>query len=419
MSSTKPDNFLLVDCNQFYVSCEEVFNPRLSKKPVVVLSNNDGCVVARSKLAKALGIPMGAPAFQYAELFERNKVLALSSNYALYADMSHRVMQVLSQFSPNVEEYSIDEAFLLINEQNPLKIAQEIKERVLQWTGIPVSIGIGPTKTLSKVANDLAKKANGILACFAHDDAVLENLDVQEIWGIGGRLSAALKNEGIYDALALKNAPDTWIKKRFSVSLLRTVYELRGIRCLTWHDQEVSRQSITCSRSFGKKLTELAPIEEALASYTANAAEKLREENLAPGYVSVFLETTFVLDRYDCSSWTSTLTQPTNYTPELIRAASDALQKIYRAGRTYKKVGVIMGDFTSASHIQGDLFHQKEEQKAKQKRAMQSLDQIKNSFGDKSIQFAKEGVDKSWKMQRGNVSSEFTSSWDGLLTIKI
>jgi DNA polymerase V len=419
MSSTKPSNYFLIDCNQFYVSCEQVFNPKLRKKPVVVLSNNDGIVIARSKEAKALGIPMGAVAFQYNDLFKAHKVHVLSSNYTLYGDMSRRVMHMLSQFSPEMEEYSIDEAFLHITEAAPLTIAEEIKRIVFQWTGIPVSIGIGSTKTLSKVANDIAKKGQGIFMFSGpeHIDTTLESLAVEEIWGIGKNLSSALRSEGITHARDLKNAPDEWIKKRFSVVLLRTAYELRGIPCLSLCDSSVPRKSITCSRSFGKKVTKLSEIEEALASYTASAAEDLRAEQLLPSFLTVFLMSSHEYSYGN--SCTLTLDSPTTYTPELIDKAKKALGNIFRAGYQYKKVGIILGGFSPQNNYQPDLFRSSERKTAKHKQAMQAIDHLHRRFGDASVRFAAEGIAQHWKTKRSNVSPRYTTSWDELLNIDI
>lgn len=419
MSSTKPFNYFLIDCNSFFVSCEQVFNPKLQGKPVVVLSNNDGCVVARSKQAKALGIPMGAPAYQYKELFKAQKVTVLSSNFTLYGDMSQRVMHVLSRFSEEMEIYSIDEAFLRIESEDPVAIAREIKRVVLKWTGIPVSIGIGTTKTLSKVANDIAKKGDGVFAFSdpTQIDAVLEKLPVQEIWGIGRQLSAALQEAGIYNARAFKDAPDHWIKKRFSVMLVRTACELRGIPCLEFNELPVPRKSITCSRSFGKAVTKIEEIQEALASYTATAAETLREEELLPSFVTVFLMTSPFREQSYSNSATITLEEPTAFTPELVAKAKSALQHIFRPGYVYKKVGIIMGGFTPKMSYQPDLFHSDEKQKAKQTRAMQVVDNLNARFGKSAVQFAGEGITKHWKMKRGNASPRFTTSWDEILKI--
>jgi DNA polymerase V len=421
MSFIKHSNYFLIDCNQFYVSCEQLFNPKLNNKPVVVLSNNDGCVVARSKEAKALKIPMGAPAYQFKEFFKTNKVHVLSSNYTLYGDLSHRVMQVLSQFSPEMEEYSIDEAFLRLSCDNPMALAKEIKDTVLKWTGIPVSIGIGVTKTLSKVANDIAKKKEGIFAFTdqKQTNSALEKLKCEEIWGIGKNLSAALESSGIENARAFKDAPDDWIKKKFSVTLLRTAYELRGISSLELAELPIQRKSITCSRSFGGKVTQLDEIEEALSSYTATAAEKLRQEELLPSFLTVFLMTSAFIEHAYSNSSTLTLNEPTAFTPDLTTKAKEALRTIFRPGYAYKKVGITMGGFFPQGNFQPDLFGSSEKEKARQRRAMKVIDELNQRFGDTSLHFAAEGIRKRWKMQRGNVSPRYTTSWDELLNIKI
>lgn len=421
MSSTKQSNYFLIDCNSFYVSCEQVFNPKLRKKPVVVLSNNDGIVVARSKEAKALSIPMGAASFEYAELFKKEKVHVLSSNYTLYGDMSARVMHVLSQFSPDMEEYSIDEAFLRIAADDLAAVAAEIKAKVLKWTGIPVSIGIGPTKTLAKVANDVAKKGTGIFAFTdpAQIDATLEKLDVEEIWGVGRQLSAALREHGVRNARQLKEASDDWIKKRFSVVLLRTVYELRGMSCLALIEVAATRKSITCSRSFGHGVQSLKDVEEALASHTANAAEKLRQEELLPSFLTVFLMTSAFRQPSYSNSWTMTLDEPTAFTPELIAKAKQALARIFREGYVYKKVGVIMGGFAPMGNYQPDLFRRGARRPEKLKRAMEAIDGVNLRYGDAAMRFAAEGILQSWKMKRGHVTPRYTTSWDELLNIEI
>lgn len=409
-----------MDCNQFYVSCEQVFNPKLRKKPVVVLSNNDGCVVARSKEAKALKIPMGAPFYQYAELFKTHHVHVLSSNYPLYGDMSQRVMHVLSRFANIMEEYSIDEAFLRISCEDPVRIAQEIRRTVLQWTGIPVSIGIGSTKTLSKVAGDISKKKEGIFALTdaAERDTLLEQLDVEEIWGIGKSLSAALREAGILNARMLKDAPDSWLKNRFSVNVLRTACELRGICAFSFNELPVPRKSITCSRSFGSKVETLTDLQEALSTYTAAAAEKLREEKLLPSFLTVFLSTSPFLPNAYGNSVTVTIDAPTTFTPTLTKIASWGLRKIYRPGYQYKKVGIVMGGFFKESCYQPDLFCSAEKSSEKEKRAIGALDRLNTRYGDATVRFAAEGIKQRWKMKRGNVSPRYTTSWDELLTIE-
>ncbi|HSW85965.1 MAG TPA: Y-family DNA polymerase [Rhabdochlamydiaceae bacterium] len=418
-------NYFLVDCNQFYVSCERVFNPKLASKPVVVLSNNDGCVVARSKEAKALKIPMGAPAYQYKDLFREKGVRVYSSNYTLYGDMSYRVMRTLAHFDCPMEEYSIDEAFLISDHEDPVNFARKIKNTVFQWTGIPVSIGIGKTKTLSKVANDIAKKDPRESGIFAFEDKeatdrVLKDLPVGDIWGIGPKLSAELVSNGMKTAFDFKNAPDTWIKKHLSVSSLRCAWELRGISCLALAECPSPRQSITCSRSFGAPVTAFQELSEALSSYTANAAEKLRADQSLASFISVFLMTSaFQKDPYS-NSMTLSLPEPTSYTPLLIAQAKEALKRIYREGYIYKKVGVILGGLVSDVCYQPDLFSMYQTNKKKQMQAMRLLDTLNGCYENKILRFAAEGTGYTpWKMKRQNCSQRFTTSWKELLKVCI
>ncbi len=420
MSSTKHNElFFLVDCNSFYVSCERIFNPALLKKPVVVLSNNDGCVVARSSEAKRLGIPMGAPAFQYQKLFDEKNVFVYSSNYTLYGDMSQRVMQVLEQFSPKIEIYSIDEAFLAIADDDPLAIAREIRSRVLQWTGIPVSVGIGTTKTLAKVANHIAKKDETTKGAFylhgeREIDRVLSRFPLDDIWGIGRRLSRRLKGLGILTPLQFKNTNSQWIRKNFSVTLLKTALELSGISCLHLEEVYAPRKSITCSRSFNAVVTDLKQLEEAISNYTASAAKKLREQKSLANYLTVFLTTSpFIANPY-ANSATLSLPEASDYTPHLIAKAKCGLQSLFRMGYEYKKVGVIFTDLSPKTCYQRDLFF---DASPSYDKAMQVLDQINNSFGKTALQFAAEGLEKRWKMRRSRTSSHFTTNWQQLLNV--
>lgn len=424
MSSAKQDNFFfLIDCNAFFVSCEKLFDPKLSQKPVVVLSNNDGCVVARSKEAKALGIPMGAPAFKYQSLFKEKQVQVFSSNFSLYSDISHRVMRVLAQFTDAMEEYSVDEAFLLLDSPDPLEKAAEIQRRVVQWTGIPVSIGIGKTKTLAKVANDLAKKEEKTKGIFLLDtqesvDAALKKLPVSEIWGIGRRLEESLHAYGIHTALAFKNANDSWLKKLFSVTLYKTALELRGVRCLSLETMPAAKQSITRSRSFAKPLFDLDSLNEALSTYTASAAEKMRAEESYASFLSVFIATSpFIPNAYSNSASIS-LTEPTHYTPLLAMYAKEALKKIYKENYGYKKVGVILCGLVPSSSYQRTLFGQTPVQTEKQAKAMQLIDQVNAYWGNDTLQFAAEGTAKPWKSKRECTSPRYTTHWDELPQVK-
>lgn len=416
-------HYLLVDCNQFFVSCEQLFNPRLLKKPVVVLSSNDGCVVARSKEAKALGIPMGAPAYQYAALFKEKGVHLLSSNFALYADISCRVMQVLHDLSPHVEEYSVDEAFLASDGKDPIQEALEIQKRVVQWTGIPVSIGIGSTKTLAKVAGDLAKSApSGVLALLDENtiDETLKKIAPSDVWGIGSRLNLALKSHGIFTAYDLKQASELWLKSHFSVFVMRTALELKGSACFSLEEIPAMRQSLTCSRSFGTRVTELADLEEALSTYVASAAEKLRREALVASHLSVFITTSPFLTHSRYSNvLTLNLPEPTSYTPELIQAAKSALAPLFRKGYLYKKVGVILGGIVPEETHQRDLFFSPSLTQEKGKKAMAVLDQINRKLDGDKVRFAAEGFTKKWQRKRENASPRYTTSWDELLTVEL
>lgn len=420
MSSTKRDEwFFLIDCNAFYVSCERVFNPILAKKPVVVLSNNDGCVIARSKEAKQLGIPMGAPAFQYQKLFEEKNVFVYSSNYTLYGDMSQRVTSILDQFSPCVETYSIDEAFLIINTEDPLSLAKKIRKRILQWTGIPVSVGVSTTKTLAKVANHLAKKNEMHQGVFwLHGermiDQTLAKFPLGDIWGIGRKLSSRLKEQGIHTPYQFKNASDTWIRGLYSVTLVKTALELRGIPCLQLEEDYGPSKSITCSRSFGKWVSALAQLQEALSHYTATAAEKLRAQESATSYITVFLTTSSFIKTPYANSATLCLPEPTDYTPRLITAAKFCLQSIFRPGYEYKKVGVIFTGLVPKTEFQRDLFSSFS---PSQDKVMDILDEINAVFGKPALQFAAEGLEKNWRMRRCLTSHKFTTSWKELLTI--
>lgn len=424
MSSTKQSKPLpliaLVDCNNFYVSCERVFNPKLREKPVVVLSNNDGCVIARSKEAKALGIPMGAPAFQHQEAFAKQGVLVCSSNYALYGDMSHRVMRTLELFSPDVQVYSIDEAFLFLEPHTAASTCHTLKSTVLQHTGVPVSIGVGPTKTLAKVANHLAKKeslaAAVILSSTSQLKSVLSALPVAEVWGIGRQLAQLLTSHGIQTAWDLCNADDVWIKKNMSIVGLRTVWELRGISCLALEEVPTPKKSIISSKSFGRAVTAWNDLSEAIGAYTARAAEKMRRQNSLASSIGVLIESK---RNYDTGVYFNqaflTLPSPTAYTPHLISYAKQLLHPLFRTGLRYKKVGVFLNGLVPNNTFQGDLFAPPPS--PKQTKLMQLLDGVNQAYGKKILRWAAEGLEQPWKMQRQYTSSRFTTRWDELLQI--
>jgi DNA polymerase V len=418
--------YVLVDCNNFYVSCERVFNPKLNGKAVVVLSNNDGCVIARSKEAKALGIPMGAPAFKNADFFQKHGVQACSSNYALYGDLSQRVMETLRTFTPSVEVYSIDEAFLFFENQ-PLTedYMRLIQERILQWTGIPTSIGIAPTKTLAKAANHAAKKfpqLQGICLLDTEEkrEILLKSLNVEDVWGLGRQLSAFLHAHQMNTAWDVCQADDRWIRDQLSVVVLRTVWELRGNSCLLLEDAPPPRKAIMCSKSFGRPVEKMEELAEALSAYTARAAEKIRSQDCLTGYLEVFLETDrFKEDLRYSNSARIVLPQPTAYTPELIHYAKQALEIIFRKGLSYKKTGILLGALTPQNNFQPDLFEAPAKDLKKQQILMEIIDKKNKGKGKKLLRFASEGIEQPWQMRQKQRSSRFTTRWEELLTIRI
>jgi len=407
--------FALVDCNNFYVSCERVFNPALEGLPVVVLSNNDGCIVARSEEVKALGVKMGEPFFKCRHILERHHARVFSSNYALYADMSRRVMETLALYDPLLEVYSIDEAFLSLDGAgDPAEYARGIRDTVKRWTGIPVSIGIGATKTLAKAAAKLAKRQGGVCDLSAQADAVLSELDVGDVWGIGWRHMHVLKRHGIVTALDLKRAPDAWVRKRLAITGLRTVWELRGMACLPAGEAPEPKQTITCSRLFGRKVRDLGEIRQALAVYVARAAEKLRAQGAAAAFIEVhLLEDEFKDGRFTGSAASRELAEPTAYTPELIRQAGVLLERIFKPGRVYRKVGVTFADLRPRGRVQANLF-EREPEPERRDRLMRAVDRINARWGADTLIHAASGTQRPWRMRRERMSRRFTTAWDEL-----
>ena len=417
--------FALIDCNNFYASCERLFRPELEGKPVVVLSNNDGCIIARSNEAKTLGIPMGAPYFKNKSLIEKNGVEVFSSNYALYGDLSQRVMAILQQEEPEVEIYSIDEAFIRLpqmRETNLTVLARSLRTKVKKCVGIPVSIGIGPTKTLAKVANRIAKKKpglNGVFDLTSHTDmdSLLGRVEVGDIWGIGRRNTEKLHRQGIATALDLKNSNDEWIRKHLSVVGLRTVMELRGTPCIPLDHEPVPRKSVVCSRSFRKPVFSLADLGEAISSYVSVAAEKLRNEELTAGNLHVFVRTNRHrknLPQYSANLMIP-LQQPTSSTPLLIKAALQGLKKIHKKDFAYQKAGVMLTELTSSGMIQQDLFLPQTKDNGA---VMSALDAINSRWGRNTLQYASSGITKPWRMAQDRKSPAYTTSWHELPKVK-
>jgi DNA polymerase V len=415
--------FALVDCNNFYVSCERLFRPELNGKPVVVLSNNDGCIVARSNEAKLLGIPMGAPLFQFKSMIVRHNVQVFSSNYALYGDLSCRVMDVLRQMEGDVEVYSIDEAFLSLPVNKGWdrgRYAEELRERVRKHVGIPVSIGIATTKTLAKIANRISKKdarAHGVfdLVDNSQTDTILSQIEVNDVWGIGKRSTEKLHKRGIYTALDLKRADETWIRKALTVVGSRTVMELNDIPCIALQNAPACPKSIVTSRTFGHPVTDLDNLREAVISYTSIAAEKLRKQGVEAETLNVFITTGPFAQQYYSNNQTITLPRPTSSTPKLITAALHCLKSLYRSGYSYRKGGIMLSGIAQG-YKQLDLFSLSTSKEDKV--LMAGLDKINRKWGRQTIQYGMTKIaDKPWSMQQSQKSPAYTTKWQELPVI--
>ncbi|MBX0333424.1 Y-family DNA polymerase [Pontibacter sp. HSC-14F20] len=419
--------FALCDCNNFYASCERVFDPSLNGKPVVVLSNNDGCVIARSNEAKALGIPMGEPYFKIRNLVENGHLRSFSSNYVLYGDMSDRVMQTLSLFTPNVEVYSIDECFLDLGEFYDIDLnnyAWEIKRMVQQWTGIPVSLGVAPTKALSKVANRLAKKstkANGVLVLTDpyHIQKALEATKIEDVWGIGRQYAKFLNKRNINTALDFSKLSEHWVKQHMTIVGVRLLKELRGESCLELDEVAPPKKNICTSRSFGKKVNTFDELREATASYAAKCAKKLRQQKSCANLVTVFVTTNRYSesDRQYSNSKTVALPVASNSDMELIHYASIALKEIYRDGYWYKKSGVIVSEIVPDSQIQLDLLDTVD--RDKHARLMQVVDVLTDRFGRSKVRVATQGIDNSWQLRSEFKSPCYTTRIDEIQKVYV
>lgn len=419
--------YALVDCNNFYPSCEKLFRPDLKSRPVVVLSNNDGCVVARSAEAKALGIKMGVPVFQIRALIEKHRVEVFSSNYTLYADISSRVMSILEALAPRVEVYSIDEAFLdasgIDNVTALTDFGQQIRHTIQQWVGITVCVGLAPSKTLAKLANHAAKQypaTGGVvdLTDKARQKKLLALMPVGEVWGIGRRLSQRLNALDIRSALDLAQANPKSLRRSFSVVVERTLRELNGEDCLGLEEVPATKQQIICSRSFGTRITAFAQLREALCTYVTRAAEKLRQENQCAQKVSVFVRTgLFNTDEPQyANTATGSLVLPTDDTRELTAMAMHLLKRVWRPGYRYAKAGVMLTDFYPPGVIQRELFD--EDRARPNSRALMSVVDSINRASKASVWFAGQGTHKSWAMKRGKLSPAYTTQWCSLMKVK-
>ena len=408
----------LVDCNSFYVSCERLFKPKIISKPVVVLSNNDGCVISRSNEAKALGIKMGEPYFKVKELIKKNRVYIFSSNYSLYGDLSRRVMRILKTFSPNVEIYSIDEAFIdlsFLKEKEIEDYGKKIRERVLKWTGIPTSVGISSTKTLSKVANHIAKKEKaGVVYLSKNVNEKLKKFPIRDVWGVGKQLSKFYIKNGIDNAYKLKIASNTWVKKGTNVLGSRTAMELRGISCINLELHEEKRKNCCVSRSFGKRITDLQKLEEAVSTYCLNAAEKIRGDDQICRGLTVFIRTSpFNKNRkYYSNSQTIELPIATNNSIELVKYAKKVLKDMYKPGYHYQKAGIILSKLKDSDKNEVNLLTPLMEDRSKI--LMKAIDYTNMRYGRHAISIASAGINKGWKMRREHSSKIDTASFDYL-----
>ena len=417
-TSSKP-LFLLIDCNNFYVSCERLFRPDLAGKPVVVLSNNDGCIVSRSQEAKALGIAMGEPEFKARPLLRKHGVEVFSSNYELYGDLSERVMETVASVVGEVEQYSIDECFVRLAPAlvpNALSVAQEIRARVLKWTGITVSVGIAATRTLAKLANHIAKKGNGIFWLNGSEerhDALFRRIPVSEVWGIGRRRLPLLERFAIRTVYDLKHADDQWVRSRLTVTGWRTVLELRGIPSIDEDGRPTPRRTLVSSRSFGERIYDLEQLRQAVSTFSARAGERLRREGLTAGGIAVHIRTARQHTPFVSETAQHSFAVPTNDSSAFIRAALAGLEAIYRTETPYAKAGVMLFDLSSRKGRQFSLLALDSAESDKRREAlMGSLDRINARMGKDAVRWAVQGAEQApWHMQQEHLSPKMTTSW--------
>ena len=414
----------LIDCNSFYASCERIFNPKLLGKPIVVLSNNDGCIITRSAEAKALGIKMGEPYFKAKKIIEKNNVKVFSSNYSLYGDISQRVMEIILGFSPEVEIYSIDEAFLNFKgfkNHELLTYCKHIRQTIKQWVGIPVSIGVGSTKTLSKIANHLAKKEadyEGI--CILKGDEKIEEalnrIEIGDVWGIGRRLSKFLRNYEVRTAKQFAFLDRRWIRKNMGVVGEKIQLELCGVSCLDLELLPSPKKSCCVSRSFSRPIEKIEELQESIANYGSRVAEKIREEGLIAQSMSIFVLTNHFnkKEKQYSSSIKLQLDYPTSDSKLIVKRAVEGIKRIYKEGYRYKKAGIILYELHSSSSVRGLLDYDKPRTDS----LMRSLDEINYRYGSATLRLAAEGIGRSWHMRREKISPCYTTSFDQLMIVK-
>jgi DNA polymerase V len=408
----------LVDCNNFYVSCERLFRPDLRTTPVVVLSNNDGCVVSRSNEAKAIGVRMGQPWFECKALAEEHGILALSSNYALYADLSNRVMNVLSTYSPRTEVYSIDECFVDLTGTPKLRdVSYQIREQVIQWTGIPVCVGIGPTKTLAKLSNFVAKRHPRSKGVFNYNDLteaqqtkLLSQITVDEVWGVGRKLTKRLGEHGIHTVQDLRLAHTPTLRAEFGVVIEKTQRELQGIACIDLQEIAPDKQQIISSRSFGSMVQDVDVLKDAVSTFVANACAKLRAQDSHASVIQVFLHTNRF--RKDLPQYMPNLAiplpMPTNDSLAVNKWACHLIDLMFKPEYQYKKAGVVLSEISPTSHIQGDLLVLETENNS---RLMTVIDQLNTRFGRGAVKISTQGAHRGWQMKQERKSPGYTTDW--------
>lgn len=427
--------FAVVDCDNFFVSCERVFRPDLKNKPVAVMSNNDGCIVSRSQEVKDLKIPMGTPVFKYKEIIEANNVQLFSGNFSLYGDMSRRVMNILKESVATTHEYSIDEAFLdftklAIPNSDYEEFCLKLREKIKKFTGIPVSIGIAPTKTLSKVGSKLAKKGKGVFDMTKLSetelDEYLKDYEIEDIWGIGRRLAPKLQARNIFSAHQFKNYDPILIKKVMGISGEKTYLELNGISCTSIHSNTMLRKGIASTRGFGKIVRSLTELEEAVASYVAIACEKLRHQNTIATKLSVYIRTPIhkrhnerYSQRYVGYEETK-LPYPNADTKVITKTALSLLKKIYKPGYNYAKAGVFLTGIRPLDTLQENLLTQDYYKKnMESKKLMKVMDKLNREWGSGTVKLAAESTEKRWRAKSEKRSPRYTTSWDEILRVRI
>jgi DNA polymerase V len=417
--------FFLVDCNNFFVSCELVFHPHLKGKPVVVLSNNDGCIIARSNEAKKMGIKMGDPVFLHKKALEEKKVFAFSANFHLYGNLSTRVHEILKKFPFQVENYSIDEAFLFTPKKDPLELlscAQTIKETILQWTGLPVSIGISSTKTLAKLAIESAKKYVSNIYLIDEEKRIdhLKKTPIEDIWGVGRQLKEKLENQNIYTAYHLMSYDLKRLKKLFSISMQKTALELQGHSAFSLEEFKKKSLTITSSRSYATPLKTYQELKAAISYLVDTASRKLRKEKLVSAYLTLYITTSRFeknIDQYYSNFYSVNLSPPSSYTGDLLKAAQNCLKVIFKEAYSYKKAGILLENLIDEKNVEYDLFFSPALME-KKSRLSKAYDQIQEKYQKKALYYASENPNQTWKKKAYLRSSNFTGNWNEILKVK-